>query len=117
METQLSPIKKADNKILLMGLMVILLLTQIGLSIYAIAQSTKIENERAKVLDEINQIVQTNSDLSSKIIDGYNKDVYHNSDVDSAIKQQVVGNDYIISALTLLSTQNNDLLHILYMLR
>ena len=51
--------------------------------------------------------------LSASLMADYNKNVYHNSSVDSAVKQQVIGNDYIVGFLQLIVEQNNQLIQAL----
>lgn len=97
----------------------LLLLIQVvltGYSLYRDFQRDKIVTEqdakRAELLAAVTQYTSANESLSTKLLSDYEQDVYNNPRVDSAVKQQVIANDYIVGYLRLIIQQNNQLLQI-----
>lgn len=101
---------KFSLQAVLLVVLVVLVAVQVVLSSYGLYREMRREQARAELMTSISQFTLINSDISDKLLDDYNKNVYHNIDVDSVLKQQVVGNDYLIGYLKLIAKQNNQLL-------
>lgn len=116
-----APRKRETFRNLVLTIIALVLMIQVGISGYGLYLNIQREADRQLIIDEletqVSQQVINTSALSDQLLDDYNENVYHNSQVESAIQQQVVGNDYIVAYLKLIADQNIQLLVALAKLR
>lgn len=104
---------KDSRQSIILILLIVLLSVQVIISGYGLYRDVQKDKMTSELLTAVNQYILSNSALSDKLLKDYEENVYNNPRVDSAVKQQVIANDYIVGYLKLIAEQNNQLLQLL----
>jgi flagellar basal body rod protein FlgG len=100
--------KTSNMAMIIIGLIIILLLiTQLGLSVFTIQQQS---NRNTAYQAALQKVIDKYTLDNKNLMDSYQKTAYNNSQVDTIQKQQLVAPETLIASNVSLSNQLSDLM-------